>query len=238
MTKECIYCGSSDADSRDHVPPRALFPSPRPALITVPCCSSCNNSFSKDDTYFRDMLCFRQELAENEAVKQLLPLVIRSIGGDGREAYSGYIRSRFSQQIAFTPSNLWIGDQPTIKVDLARFHATMARIVVGLFYHETKTRLEESYEVRCFPLEYLESLGQPQFDWFLKTVIEPLQNNPFRNIGESVFKYRLSLSVEPNGSAWQLTFYEKYPVFCVTIPKGALGDLHFDDYDYPAVWRE
>jgi len=51
---ECIYCGARDNLTDDHVPPKALFPEPRPSdLITVPACLQCNKSYEKDDEYFR-----------------------------------------------------------------------------------------------------------------------------------------------------------------------------------------
>src|SRR5262245_14982592 len=46
----CIYCRTAKADTRDHVPPDLLFPSPKPKrLITVPACRACNQGFQQDD---------------------------------------------------------------------------------------------------------------------------------------------------------------------------------------------
>lgn len=40
--------------TRDHIPPKGLFPRPRPSnLHTLPCCEPCNNRASADDEYFR-----------------------------------------------------------------------------------------------------------------------------------------------------------------------------------------
>jgi len=51
---KCYLCGSDKNLTRDHIPPRNLFPEPRPSnLITVKCCAKCNNDFSKDDELFR-----------------------------------------------------------------------------------------------------------------------------------------------------------------------------------------
>ncbi len=51
--KKCYLC-PAPATTRDHVPPKCIFPDPLPAnLITVPCCYSCNNGFSKDDEFLR-----------------------------------------------------------------------------------------------------------------------------------------------------------------------------------------
>src|SRR2546422_10376314 len=46
----CVYCRAADADTRDHIPPQLLFPSPKPnTLITVPACNACNKCFQQDD---------------------------------------------------------------------------------------------------------------------------------------------------------------------------------------------
>lgn len=49
----CYNCGKP-ADSKDHLPPKSFFPKPVPLdLITMPCCSQCNNGFSLLDEKFR-----------------------------------------------------------------------------------------------------------------------------------------------------------------------------------------
>ena len=52
----CYLCGG-EATTRDHIPPKGLFPAPRTAnLITVPACSTCNQRASLDDGYLRLVL--------------------------------------------------------------------------------------------------------------------------------------------------------------------------------------
>jgi hypothetical protein len=58
--QRCYLCGKSADETpegkltREHVPPRNLFPQPRPSdLITVPCCAKCNHDAHKDDEYLR-----------------------------------------------------------------------------------------------------------------------------------------------------------------------------------------
>ena len=49
----CIYCQSREADSRDHVPPKGIFPKPRPSdLVSVPACQECNGGFAQLDEEF------------------------------------------------------------------------------------------------------------------------------------------------------------------------------------------
>eukprot|EP01034_Spumella_vulgaris_P018529 gene18529-23674_t len=56
MPSRCYLC-SVEVDPtrfRDHIPPKAFFPSPRPSnLITVPCCPRCNSEASLDDDAFK-----------------------------------------------------------------------------------------------------------------------------------------------------------------------------------------
>lgn len=50
----CAICGINEATTRDHVPPKGIFPKPRPEnLITVPACSNCNNGASDLDDLFK-----------------------------------------------------------------------------------------------------------------------------------------------------------------------------------------
>ena len=50
----CVICGKHPTTSRDHIPPRCIFPKPRPSdLITVPACDGCNNKLSGLDEEFK-----------------------------------------------------------------------------------------------------------------------------------------------------------------------------------------
>lgn len=52
--KNCYLCGSTENLTKDHIPPKSLFPSPKPTnLITVWCCKKCNEEFSLIDESFR-----------------------------------------------------------------------------------------------------------------------------------------------------------------------------------------
>ncbi|SRR6266436_5899496 len=55
----CAFCGKSPAKTKDHVPPKGIFPKPRPKLITVPACLRCNASSSKIEEAFRVYLSLR-----------------------------------------------------------------------------------------------------------------------------------------------------------------------------------
>jgi hypothetical protein len=57
MPYECAYCGSENANTDDHIPPKNIFRDPKPATLrSVKACLDCNGGPSDDDEYFRDVI--------------------------------------------------------------------------------------------------------------------------------------------------------------------------------------
>jgi hypothetical protein len=61
LTKKCYLCEKEGACSRDHVPPKGIFPKEirriiKKNLLTVPAHSTCNNSYKQDDELFRNFI--------------------------------------------------------------------------------------------------------------------------------------------------------------------------------------
>jgi 5-methylcytosine-specific restriction endonuclease McrA len=75
----CAYCGSPDDLNKDHVPPKNLFPKPRPNnLIKVPACPICHSrQTSKDDQYFCLKILMREGVQSNPAAKNAWNTVLR-----------------------------------------------------------------------------------------------------------------------------------------------------------------
>ena len=86
----CYLCDTDQNLTREHIPPRCLFPKPRPSnLHTVACCFDCNNSASQDDEYFR--LVTSMYVNGNAKAKAAWARVVESTIPKGR------IRSRVSE---------------------------------------------------------------------------------------------------------------------------------------------
>lgn len=69
--KLCIYCGERNLLSRDHVPPRSLFPerlANDKQLVTGPACQRCHNANMKDDSTIRNILVSTQDSENHPAV--------------------------------------------------------------------------------------------------------------------------------------------------------------------------
>jgi hypothetical protein len=142
----CYICGAT-ADTRDHIPPKSIFPKPLPLnLITVPACKNCNCGSADDDHYFRVCVIGATADTDDRAKKMLYE---RVIPGFHREPNLGH---HFRN--AIVPSaevrsagGIITGWKPAFEVDYRRIRGVVSRIVRGLFFHETGRILRNGYGV-------------------------------------------------------------------------------------------
>ncbi len=213
--ESCVYCGATERLTRDHIPPKSLFGGPRPQLITVPCCRSCNQSFAKDDEYFRQELANRLDLKANPEVRKILRAVYRSWE---RPEGQG-LRRAFAETLmpvdVIRPSGLWVGRATGFVVRLRRLERVAARITKGLFYHEFGERLPDT----CAALAVCES-GLPELGADDLRIIRTLTATAPKTIGERVFSYWSHRAPDhPATSVWVLVFFEKVLFLCWTLPR-------------------
>jgi hypothetical protein len=222
----CGYCGGRKNLSKDHIPPKSLFSTPRPNdLITVPSCKRCNEGSSKDDTYFRDVLVLSQDLAANQMVQPLIKTVLRSFKRMESTKYFWSIYSKFAQHDARTRHGIYVGSQPTLEVDLGRVLRVVKRIVRGLHYHENQVRLSPDYEVNVFTTEHFDyDLNDEQRELFLKEFLIPTLPLPYKTVGNGVFKYKMGHSTNKDCCVWVFLFFDKVPFLSVTLPKSVLRE--------------
>lgn len=193
----CVYCGESCKPTSDHVPPKALFPKPRPTdLITVPSCEKCNGSAAEDDTEFKVAIGLQLDPRRGGLFKALVDSTHRTLGKsalgrklfkDSRDVYveidGMYVRSK---------SFLWS----------ARSHdKTAERIIRGLYYKETGkilTDLGVRLEVDFFRHD----------DENLLPIVNTLNR---REVGGGAFRYAFGIATEdPRHSVWFLEFHSTH----------------------------
>jgi hypothetical protein len=213
----CVYCGKPDPDTTDHIPPKCLFPSPRPGnIIKIPSCLSCNRGASSDDEYFKNWLVLRHDVSTHPIGSRLLDSVYRSFGKPEARLMLKSLADTIRHIPVFSPSGLYLGDAPAYDVDLNRMGKVTNRIVRGLFFTEFSRRLPEGYGVRSFAESGLRSLT-PDNSILLRKVLEVVSSTACRTIGERVFEYWFQAAPEdPNTTAWLLRFFESESFFCVT----------------------
>ena len=144
--KTCTYCGGT-ASTDDHVPPRRLFARPWPAdLITVPSCQSCNGGAKKDDEYFIWALTCSASAVGDEAARARSQRFKLPVPPHRRTMVNRLWRS-YLPVMAVTPAGLAVGMTAGYRVETERLHRVLARIVRGLYFHETKERVAGAMKV-------------------------------------------------------------------------------------------
>jgi hypothetical protein len=217
--QQCIYCGANGKLTRDHVPPKGIFPKPRPFnLITIPACSKCNQGNSKDDEYFRLALNVREELSSHPAVQKGQPGVLRSLLDPKkpgmRQSFLNNIR--FVEQV--TPGGIFIRNHFALQVNTDRLRSVIKRTMRGLFYHHKKHRLPERYDVLvCDEENFVKwpDHERAKFD----PIINVLKGQNPVTIGGGVFSYSFGYNIkDPDSTYWIFTFYERASYLGLTLP--------------------
>jgi hypothetical protein len=204
----------------DHVPPKNLFPKPRPAnLVKVRVCLACNGGASKDDEYFRQCLVLAEQTRGQPEAMKSHALVFRALN---REQAPG-LRASFLQSLrrvpAYTKGGLYVGLRLAFEVDLVRLFRVVERTVKGLYYDATGQRLPCGFDVKVHSDETLATFNPQDLEEDTRNVIAPLQQLDPRIIGGHVFAYRHWIAPEnPGVSVWLLSFFGSISFFAMTGP--------------------
>ncbi len=218
---ECAYCGKLGALTKDHVPPQNLFPKPRPCnLITVPSCRECNDGFKLDDEYFRLAITagIDPSLCPNNFALSIG--AIHKLGDPNKLGLAKRMLASFSKRAVPTPAGLYPGEVGVLEIDASRIQNVISRIVRGLFFHHQGKRLPNTHTVNVWSKWFEQARGiDEEFSATVRSVIDYLETQELRGIGERVFQYRWGLDNDPAESVWWLWFYEHRDFIAVTLRK-------------------
>lgn len=192
----CVICGQLPAETRDHVPPKNLFPKPRPPdLITVPACVQCNNGSSVEDEDFRTYLSL-QIGRQSELVDKLWLQSKKSL--KRRTAF----RTKFLHSLRDVeiPTPQGPQQRTTFPVPCRIYEVVFERVVRGLYFHHFGVILGKEVPVKAEPLTGIDD------DSFRQ--IAPW---PTYSIGNNAFVYKLVKTDEdPLSSTCVMQLYESH----------------------------
>lgn len=222
-TPTCYFCGAV-ATSKEHVPPKALFPKAsdvpggldyRKDLRSVPSCHLHNNATSKDDEYLLYLLTM--SLPANDVGKsQFFTKVMRAI----RE------RPALATRISNDSVNVTVLDAETgkrdsalgLRVDDARLGSVLEKILRGLYFLETGSSWNGSVNVLVgFTLQLDGADVNERVQKRLAAVGALLAGQPHQGVHPDVFSYQ-SMFYDGN-HIFLMTFYGQLPVI------GTLGGV-------------
>jgi hypothetical protein len=128
----CAYCGTEAPTTRDHIPPKGIFPDPRPAdLITVASCARCNHGASADDDRFRAYLSLHVG-TDTVTTQRLWERAIRGIRRN-RQLHSRLLQEMEPTWLT-TPSGVIQGRGVLGRWDSDAHDKTVERMIRGLYF--------------------------------------------------------------------------------------------------------
>jgi len=213
--KSCIFCGSSEDMTVDHIPPKALFPEPRPSnMLTVPCCKRCNELFSKDDEYFRTVLVSHASVCSDPNVQAVNEKLIRSMSRPEAAAMASAIRKSLHVVDVTSRGGIYLGISPAMRVSADRINHITVRIARGLFYITHDYPVPMRYEVTCVFKDAAFSMPEEFIAPWRGFWKQPV------TIGENIFSYSYALCVDDsNGMLFIYWFYGKLYFYGYILPK-------------------
>ena len=220
---ECVYCGSQQQMTRDHIPPKNLFPKPHPSnLVTVSCCRSCNESASRDDEFFRFIIT-RDDAGEHPEARKILPSVFKSLQRPQAMGLTNLMRKNLFDIDVYTPGGIYIERRLGYNADFRRFDSVASRIVKGLFWHEFGVRLPNTHKAKSWSDLGLARIKQELQDQIAEMGCRIIAEGKRNTVGKRVFDYWVySFPEDRYTTVWVLMFYESVCFFCVTSPNGGL----------------
>ncbi len=220
----CVYCGTANPETRDHVPPRNLFPKQnRSNLITVPSCRSCNETASKDDEFFRVMVAGRLDAHDHPQAQKVFESIIRSFQRPQARGFARQVLDNLIDVDMYSEGGAYIGQgvgYKVVRTDYDRLDLVTDRIIRGLYWDKFSVRLPNRCTIKCYENSRLEANVDPKKLEDLALIFKPLiERQPDAAIGDGVFEYWVERAEDNDfGSAWILRFYQRVWFFGLTSP--------------------
>jgi hypothetical protein len=223
MTRRTCYMCSATASSREHVPPRALFPETkdllreidyRKNLITVPSCDVHNAEKSSDDVFL--LLGLTLSIANNDvAMHHIRTKISRALIAD-KTLFNNFAKA--SIPVTAVADGI-PEDTLLVKVDNRRFLQSLDHIARGLYRHNFKTRFLG--RVSIFPdfLLYAEAEINERNTESLKEIRPAFDALPTQGANPDIFNYVFLQPDEAGRIGLRMQFYKGSNVYTAYLPQ-------------------
>lgn len=220
-TETCYAC-TEIATSREHVPPKCLFPAElgknfRKGLITVPSCNIHNGKKSDDDEFLLTSLAGIIG-CNNVGMLHKFTKVNRAIRRSGGRLMDKALKEQ-KIQYGYTLENGSKVDVIWGKPDLQRLHKCFSLIGKGLYYHKHGHKFDGSItcEVLYVPTTNRGWNGYREFA--VSEMAQELADSKIEGENPDVFQWVLGPLDKLGSSCGRLTFYGNLVVYLAFISK-------------------
>lgn len=203
----CVICGLAKACSRDHVPPRCIFPKPWPSdFVTVPACGSCNMQSSGLDERFKVFLGLTVGF-HLDGDRSYREPVLRTLGRNHKlrsDIQKDMQRVVLRDSVSFDSQSAI-----AIQLDQVAHDAVVVRTVRGLYFHHTGNILGNRCQLTARWCRVLtDELFSDTNGWNTGTIGDPAL----------VYKYAIN-PTDLGMTGWVLQFFQKTWSVVLSTPK-------------------
>lgn len=210
----CAYRGAPSPTTRDHIPPKGIFPAPRPAdLITVPSCVPCNADASESDELFRAYLSLHVGVSTATTRRLWDETALKGIRRNRG------LRNRLLRQTEpvwlTTPAGVIRGRAYRLLWDSDAHDKIIERLIRGLHFHHYREVLGGRVHVKA--------------QWFrspTQDLLGATSECEQRSVGGGQFAYRFGRAIDaPLHSIWLFEFHGRHWAGGQTAPLAAADDI-------------
>ncbi len=232
----CAYCGEVRRLTRDHIPPKNIFPKPRSNdTITVPCCEECREGWSKDDEYFCDAIVKAAsalanaggEYVSSSTQKVLQQMEQKRLESAARPEAEGYLHELAGEMIdltVITPEGIHLPQFSGFEPDKDRLARVAERIIRGLFFHERGCPVPDGYHVTAT----IRQIGfDPENDLRIHEYFTSAPPEVRRSMQDGAFVYRYSKFAHDKDATTWVAVFHKVPLWLLgfTLPQSQTPPL-------------
>ena len=202
--KLCVMCGKEKATTVDHVPPKGIYPKPRPnniQLNTVPACRKCNNESSAEDEIFKILIGLETgEHRENS--DSVIESMVKTLDSNKRLAKEIFSTAK---NVSFINELGMVSEATAVPFDTENYSKVISKMVRGLYWQEKGEILSENAKITVYPFRAM----NPQFAESIKQLMNTLQP---KFLNSKTFVYKVYFS-EENYSVWGMQFFNEHKSF-------------------------
>lgn len=220
----CYLCSLPDPDTRDHIPPKNLFPKGTLVnALTLPSHKTCNTGFSLDEEYFRDNISALYAPNYEIIVNPIWNKAFRSLGY--RPAKGADLRSRLGKAISlYAEDGRFLGESSEFKFSMTRTNRVLQKIAQGLLFFHTGKILRQPCRIGIHFHSDADRRIKPTRE---NTAIDYLQHSQYKGGWPPTFQYSGLVTTKLEVSIWWLLFYQAH-----------LGIVTFDFGDFKSPTEE
>jgi hypothetical protein len=171
----------------------------------------CNEGTSSDDEYSRNMLAMMCDIEHVQKSEVFKGAVKRSLQRD--PAFVEHLLANVNPRPVRSATGLWLGNMPTVPLDLERLDRSLRKIVKGLYYLVRRNPFPATGRIIV--------IGQMNARTSeIMQAIEDYSHPPTFNYGDDVFEWRFAQNRD-GLTLWRMNFYRSVTYFALGFDDGS-----------------